>query len=434
MYFEILILISLIIINGFLSMSEIALISAKKNRLQQKAKKGSKSALAAIELSEHPNRFLSTVQIGITLIGTLSGAFGGATIALQLGQILSRIPWLDPYSGPLSVGIVVLIITYLSLVFGELVPKRIALNHAEKVAIDVAKIMQLFSKIAAPFVTILTKSTDFAIRLLRIRQSSEPKITEEDLKSMLYQGKEIGVIEESEQNMVERIFRLSDRDVSAVMTPRTELIFLSIDANNNEILEKIKHYPFSRYPVFKESYDDLVGIVDSRDLLLQKATNNEFNLQASMQKPSFLPETTSALDALEYLRSTGVKVAVVIDEYGGVLGLAGMNDILRAIIGTIKEKDISHEDEVVLRDDGSWLFDGMLQIDELKGYLGIEHLPEEDEQKYETLSGLMMNVLNRIPLAGDYFDSNGFRFEVMDMDGRRVDKVMVIPSQSMETP
>jgi putative hemolysin len=431
MYFEILILLFLILINGLFSMSEIALISAKKNRLQAKANKGTKRAAAALELSEHPNRFLSSIQIGITLIGTLSGAFGGATVAVHLSEALSEIPWLDPYSDALGVGIVVLIITYLSLVIGELVPKRIALTNAEKVAINVAPIMQFFSRISAPIVTILTKSSDLVIRALGIRQSSEPAITEEDLKSMLYQGKEIGVIEESEQNMVERIFRLSDRDVSAVMTPRTELVFLSIDANNDEILEKINQYPFSRYPVFKESYDDLVGIVDSRDLLLQKVTTNEFNLQSVMQKPSFLPETTSALEALEYLRISGVKIAVVIDEYGGVLGIAGMNDILRAIIGTVKEPDITHEDDVVLRDDGSWLFDGMLQIDELKLYLGIEFLPEEEEQKYETLSGFMMNMLNRIPLAGDYFDWDGFRFEVMDMDGRRVDKVMVVPPPSM---
>lgn len=430
MALEILILAFLILINGLFSMSEIALISAKKNRLQAKASKGTKRAAVALELSEHPNRFLSTIQIGITLVGTLSGAFGGATVALHLSGALSKIPRLDPYSDALGVGIVVLVITYLSLVVGELVPKRIALTNSEKVALKVAPLMNFISKISAPFVTILTRSSDLVIRALGIRPSSEPAITEEDLKSMLYQGKEIGVIEESEQNMVERIFRLSDRDVSAVMTPRTELVFLSIDASSDEILEKLNQYPFSRYPVFKESYDDLVGIVDSRDLLLQKVTRNEFDLQSVMQKPSFLPETTSALEALEFLRNSGVKVAVVIDEYGGVLGIAGMNDILRAIIGTVKEPDISHEDEVVLRDDGSWLFDGMLQIDELKEYLGVENFPEEEEQKYETLSGLMMNMLNRIPLTGDYFDWDGFRFEVMDMDGRRVDKVLVTPPQS----
>lgn len=429
MYFEILILVFLILINGLFSMSEIALISAKKNRLQAKAKKGAKRAVIALELSEHPNRFLSTIQIGITLVGTLSGAYGGATVALYLSEALSQITWLDPYSDLLGVGIVVVMITYLSLVIGELVPKRVALANAEKVALDVAPLMHFFSKISGPFVMILSKSTDLVIQALGIRQSSEPTITEEDLKSMLFQGKEIGVIEESEQNMVERIFRLSDRDVSAVMTPRTELIFLSINANNEEILEKINQYPFSRYPVYKESYDDLVGIVDSRDLLLQKVITNDFNLRSVMQKPSFLPETTPALDALEHLRNTGVKVAVIIDEYGGVLGIAGMNDILRAIIGSVKEQDISYEEDVIMRDDGSWLLDGMIQIDELKEYIGIEKLPEEEDQKYETLSGLMMAILNRIPIAGDYFDWNGYRFEVMDMDGRRVDKVMVIPPE-----
>jgi putative hemolysin len=430
MLFEILIIFFFILINGLFSMSEIALISSRKNRLQAKANKGSKQAGIALKLSEHPNRFLSTIQIGITLIGTLSGAYGGATVAKQLSDILSRISWLDSYSDVVGVGIVVLLITYLTLVVGELVPKRIALANSEKVAIRIAPFMNTFSKISAPFVTILSKSTDLIINLFGIHQSSEPAITEEDLKSMLFQGKETGVIEESEQNMVERIFRLSDRDVSAVMTPRTELIFLSIYANNDEILQKIMQYPFSRFPVFKESYDDVVGIADSRDLLLQMVTSGNFNLESVMQKPSFLPETTSALDALEHLRFSGVKVSVVIDEYGGVLGIAGMNDILRAIIGSVKEPDITLEDNVVLRDDGSWLFDGMLQIDELKEYIGIEILPEEEDQKYDTLGGLMMTMLNRIPLAGDYFDWKGYRFEVMDMDGRRVDKVMVIPPKT----
>jgi putative hemolysin len=428
--YEVLVILGLILLNGFLSMSEMAIVSAKKNRLQSKADKGSKKAETALMLAENPNHFFSTVQIGITMIGILSGAFGGATIAEKIANEIAKIPGFEPYSQGIGVGLIVILITYLSLVVGELVPKRIALNSAEKVSLAVAGVMNFFSKITKPFVFLLSKSTNLVLSMLGIKLSSEPAVTEEDLKNMLFVGKEIGVIEASEQTMVERIFRLSDRDVSAVMTPRTEIVFLEMDDSQEEIIRKISESPYTRFPVVSETYDDVIGIVNSKDLLLQLSVKGKMSLDEVMQEPFFLPETTPALETVEILKKSGFEIALIIDEYGGLLGLVGMGDILQSIIGNVAKPLENIDEEVVLRDDGSWLFDGMVQIDELKEYLGIDRLPEEEEGRYETLGGFMMAVLNRIPLTGDYFDWNGFRFEVMDMDGRRVDRVMVIPEKN----
>lgn len=427
---EVLIILGLILLNGFFSMSEMAIVSAKKNRLQTKANKGSKKAATALKLAENPNQFFSTVQFGITLIGILSGAYGGATLAQKIGQEIAKISGFERYGEGIGVAIVVILITYLSLVVGELVPKRIALNSAEKVSVSVAGIMNFLSKLAKPFVFLLSKSTNLLLTILGVKAASEPAVTEEDLKNMLMEGKQTGVIEESEQTMVERIFRLSDRDVSAVMTPRTEIVFLELDDTQEEILQKITESPYTRFPVISESYDDVIGIVNSKDLLLQLSSQGKIDLEKVMQDAFFLPETTPALETVEILKKSGFEIALIIDEYGGVLGLVGMGDILQSIIGNVSSPLETEDEEVVLRDDGSWLFDGMIQIDELKEHLGIERLPEEEEGRYETLSGLMMAVLNRIPLTGDYFDWNDFRFEVVDMDGRRVDRVMVIPQKS----
>jgi len=422
---EIFIIVTLILINGLFSMSELAIVSAKKNRLQAKAEDGHKGAEKALELAKNPNRFLSTVQIGITLIGILSGAFGGATIAEKLGMEINKISWLSPYSEGIGVGIVVLLITYFTLVLGELVPKRLALNSAEKIASAVSPLMQSLSRVTTPLVAILSSSTNLTLRALGVRPSNEPEVTEEDLKSILLQGTEIGIIEESEQDMVERIFRLSDRSVSALTTPRTETIFLNIDATHEEIYQKIARYPFSRFPVIQDTNDNVVGIVQSRDLLLQRVEGDQFDIAKVMLQPLYLPESTPALVVLEKFRSTGIELAVIIDEYGGVLGLVSMNDILEAIVGDVVYPHKENEADVIQREDGSWLMDGMLQVDELKDYLDIDYLPDRDEGNYETLSGLMMAQLGRVPVSGDHFEWEGLRFEVVDMDGRRVDKVLI---------
>lgn len=424
---EIVIVVLLILINGLFSMSEMAIISARKNRLRQKVADGDKGAASALDLAESPNRFFSTVQIGITLIGILSGAFGGATIAEQIGAELYKIAWLAPYSEGIGVGIVVIVITYLSLVVGELVPKRLALSNAEKVAAAVSPLMQFLSKATTPFVKLLSGSTNFMLRILRVHPSNEPEVTEEDVRNMLDQGTENGIFEEMEQDMVERIFRLSDRNISALMTPRTEIAFLDIDADYDDLYRKITSYPFSRFPVIRDTTDNILGLVQARDLLIQRLEGRSFDVQSILQQPLFIPESTPALDVLENLRSTGVELAMIIDEYGGVLGLVSMNDILEAIVGEVVTPHGDYETQAVRREDGSWLFDGMTQVDELRDYLDIGKLPDQDEVNYETLSGLMMAQLGRIPASGDYFEWDKLRFEVMDMDGRRVDKVLISP-------
>lgn len=424
---EILIVILLILINGFFSMSEMAIVSARKNRLFQKAEDGSAGAARALELAKTPTRFLSTVQIGITLIGILTGAFGGATIAKQIGLELNKIPWLIPYGEGIGVGIVVVAITFLSLVVGELVPKRLALNNSEKMAISIAPFMQTLSKISTPIVNLLSGTTDLILHILGVHPTNEADVTEDDLKILLDQGTESGVIEESEQDMVERIFRLSDRSVSALMTPRTDIIFLDIDETDDEIYQKIADYPFSRYPVMEDGPDNILGFVQARDLLLQRIETAKFDIRNAMRQPLFVPESTPALDVLESFRETGAELALIFDEYGGVSGLVSINDLMIAIVGDVFTPQSEQEPEAIRRDDGSWLFDGMIRVDVLIDYLDIDELPDEAEGKYETLSGLMMSQLGRIPESGDHFEWENLRFEVMDMDGRRVDKVLVAP-------
>lgn len=425
---EIIILLILILLNGLFSMSEMAIISARKSRLQQKAEKGDKGAARALALAENPNRFLSTVQIGITLIGILSGAFGGATIAEYIGTTLRNIAWLAPFSTGIGVGIVVIVITFFSLVLGELVPKRLALNNAERVAAAVSSTMQNLSVLATPFVILLSAATNFVLRILGIKPSTEPEVTEDDLTNMLDLGTEAGVFEETEQNLVERIFRLGDRSVSALLTPRMDIAFLDMDASHEEIYLKIATYPFSRFPVCQGTTDNVVGIVRARDLLLQRVEDAQFDIRKVLQQTLFIPEPTSALKTLEQFKLTGVELAVVIDEYGGVLGLVSMNDILEAIVGDVATPQGEQEADAIQREDGSWLFDGMIQIDDLKGILDIDDLPDENDGNYETLSGFIMTHLGRVPVTGDHFEWGGFRYEVVDMDGRRVDKVLVSSS------
>jgi putative hemolysin len=422
---EIVIILALILLNGILSMSELAVVSARKSRLEQKVEDGDKRAAKALALAENPNRFLSTVQIGITSIGILSGAFGGATIAENISTVLNKVSWLAGYGETIGVAIVVLSITFLSLVLGELVPKRLALNNAEKIAVAVSPAMHALSVANTPVVAVLSASTDFILRILGVKNSPELEITEDDLKSMLDQGTEAGVFEVSEQDMVERIFRLSDRNVSVLMTPRTDVVFLDIKATHEEIFERISSHPYTRFPVFQETSDNVIGIVTARDILFQRLEGQEFDVRKALQQPLFVPETTGALAVLEQFKTSGVEIAIVIDEYGGVLGLVSMHDILEAIVGSVANPEGEQGLEAVQREDGSWLFDGMLPIDELKDLLGMDALPDEDILNYETLSGFVMAILRRIPSTGDHFDWGGFRFEVVDMDNRRVDKVLV---------
>jgi len=429
---EILIVLLLILANGIFALSEMAIVSARKTRLQQRAEDGDKGAEAALALSQEPTRFLSTVQVGITLIGILSGAFGGATIAEEIAAALDDVAWLAPYSEAIGVGIVVITITFFSLIIGELVPKRIALNNAERIAARIAAPMSALARIATPVTALLSVSTEAVLRLLGIKPSGEPSVTEEEVKLMIYEGAQVGVFEESEQEIVERVFRLGDRKASSLMTYRTEVIFLDIDDPLEDNLNKIVVSGHSRFPVCKGSPDEILGIVQVKDMFAQERAGQAVDLQAAIQPAVFIPEGMPALELLEHLREKMSHLALIIDEFGGVTGMVTINDVLEAIVGDIPTlEDKAVEPEIVQREDGSYLLDGMLSNEELKDLLELDELPNEDSGSYETLGGMLMTEMGRIPNTGDAVNWNGWRFEVVDMDGYRVDKVLTSRAQDI---
>ncbi|KOR35478.1 MULTISPECIES: hemolysin family protein [Planktothricoides] len=424
--FEILLIVMLTIANGIFSGSEIAVVSARKVRLEQLADRGNRKAQVALKLANSPNDFLSTVQIGITLIGILSGAVGGATIAQRLKPLFESIPILQPYSEGISVVIVVTIITYLSLVIGELVPKRISLNNPEQIACMVAPPMRLLSRLTAPLVHILGVSTDALLNLLGIKASDEPNITEEEIKVLIRQGADSGVFEPAEHEMVERVFRLGDRPIKAIMTPRTEIDWLDIESSLEENLQEVIASNHSRFPVGRGSLDECIGVIRGSHLLTAQLSGQALSLEEIIQPPLYVTESARALSVIEQFKKTGVHIAMVTDEYGGVEGLVTLNDLMEAIVGDLPSLEDQEEPLIIQREDGSWLLDGSLDIHDLKDLLEKESLPDETTGSFHTLGGFVMHFLGYIPQSGEYFQWSGLRFEVVDMDGTRVDKVLVM--------
>ena len=424
-FFEVFFVLVLILINGFFAMSEIALVSARKVRLEQKAEEGDKGARIALELTRSTNKLLSSTQVGITLVGILTGALGGATIADRLSSVFSKIDWMAPYASGIAITIVVLLTTYFSLVIGELIPKRLALNNPEKIASKVAGVMRFLSKLTSPIVHLLSASTELGLKLLGVKPSGEPPVTEEEIKVLLEEGTQVGVFGEAEQGMVEGIFRLNDRSINAIMTPRTEIEWLDADDSSDQILKQILDSPFSRFPVARGSLDNVVGILAAKDVLAKHIAGIGFNLFDLVQKPLFVPENTPAMHVLDMARDAGVHEALVIDEYGGLQGMITLFDVLESIVGEIPSNDNIEEPEIVKREDGSYLLDGLLPIDELKELLDVDELPEEKLAGFQTVGGFVMNQLGAIPLTGQHFHWINFRFEIVDMDERRVDKVLV---------
>ena len=422
---EITIIFLLLIINGVFAMSELAILSARKIRLHQKSEEGDTSARVALELAESPNRFLSTVQIGITLVGILAGAFGGATLAERLGVLLAQIDWLKPYATGVAFVIVVLLTTYFTLVIGELIPKRLALNNPEKAALAMAKPMRFLSRIAAPVVSLLSASTDFGLRLLGITPPAEPPVTEEEIRVLMEQGTQVGVFEAAEQDMVEGIFRLNARYIDAIMTPRTEIEWLDLSETREEILADLLSSNHSRFPVGMDNLDNVQGILRAKDFLEKLVAGEPFEIRDLLVPPLFVPDSMSALKVLELIKVAGVHEALVIDEYGGLLGMVTLYDVLKAIVGDIPGPGDDTEPEAVQREDGSWLLDGLLDIVDLKDILDVDELPDEDRIGFQTLGGFVMSQVGSIPTSGHSFDWNGYEFEILDMDGRRVDKVLV---------
>jgi putative hemolysin len=420
----------LILANGIFSGSEIALVSSRKVRLEQRLRQGQRGARQALKLANAPNRFLSTVQIGITLIGILTGALGGATLAQRLELTLATIPALEPYSQVLSLAIVVSLITYVSLVIGELVPKRVALSAPERIACAVAVPMSRLSQLVLPLVHLLSLSTEGVIRLLGIHNDTEPTVTEEEIKVLLEQGTQAGMFEVAEQDMVARIFRLGDRPIKAFMTPRTEIDWLDINAPLEENRHIILASSHSRFPVCQNSIDNCLGFVRLRNLLDLYLSGHDVDLRSLLQDPLNVAEGTRALKVLELFKETGTHMALVIDEYGGLEGIVTLNDLVEAIVGDLPMFDDQEEPLVVQREDGSWLIDGSLSTDELKTLLQRDVLPQEDAGTYHTLAGFVITHLGRIPTSGDAFEWDSWRFEVVDMDGNRVDKLLVAPTNS----
>ncbi|WP_094554484.1 hemolysin family protein [Synechococcus sp. 1G10] len=427
MAFEILFILLLIIANGIFSGSEIAVVSARKLRLQQLAEKGNRPARAALRLAESPNDFLSTVQIGITLIGILSGAVAGATVAQHLRPVFDGIKPLQPYSEGLSVTLVVALITYLSLVIGELVPKRIALANPERIACRIAPAMRSLSRISAPAVHLLGISTDALLRLVNVDPSAEPDITEEEIKALIRQGADSGVFEESEHDMVQRVLRLGDRTIKTMMTPRTEISWLDLESSLDENLTEVKDSNHSRFPVGRGSLDDCIGIVRVRSLLTAQLSSDPIDLEALCQPPLYVAESIRSLTVLEQFKRTGIHIALVTDEFGGVEGLVTLNDLMEGIVGDLPALEDEEEPTFVIREDGSWLVDGSLDINEFDDRIGSKLLGSDEQRQYHTMAGFVIHALERIPKASDHFNWEGYRFEVMDMDGKRVDKILVMP-------
>ena len=422
---EVLIVLLLIVANGLFALSEAAVVASRKARLQQRAQDGDSNAQIALALAEDPSRFLSTVQIGITLIGIFAGAFGGATLAAGVARYIDPLPVIGVYADTVSLSLVVLLITYLSLIVGELAPKRIALQNPEQIAMRVAKPMRQLAILTSPVVTFLGWSTDRLLQLMGIQASTEPAVTEEEIKVMIEQGAESGVFAAAEQDMVERIFRFGDRMVSSLMTRRHDIVWLDLEDPLEKNLSIIGSRVYSRLPVCRGNLDEVVGVVRAKDLLNQHIQGNPIDLAGALQPPVFVPATLPAIKLLERLRQERTHIVLVIDEHGGIEGLVTLNDILGAIVGDLPAVDESDEPYAVQRENGSWFLDGMLPIDDFKALLDIDKLPDEESGNFETISGFVMMQMGRLPTVGEHFDAVNLRFEIADMDGYRIDKVLV---------
>lgn len=420
--FEIAVILVLILLNGLFAMSEIAVVSARRVRLQQMAAQGSKGAQTALDLIDAPNRFLSTVQVGITLVGVFAGAFGGAALAADLVEPLAALPLVGPFANTLSLLLVVGAITYLSVVIGELVPKRIALHSAERISSLVSRPMHYLSILATPVVRLLSVSTDVIVRLLGIEAARDVSVTEEEIRILVEQGAQAGIIEEAERDMVESVFRLGDRPLEAMMTPRTEIVWLDTNAPEEESRRIAEESHHSRFPVCDGDLDHVVGIVLAQDLLAGCLADKSFDLSV-MKKPLFVPETMRALHALERFKESGMSMALLVDEYGGIEGLVTLIDILEAIVGDIPTPEEMAAPPIVQREDGTWLVDGLLTLDEFREEFTVKAFPGEG--RYQTIGGFVVFMLGELPRTGDMLEWEGYRFEIVDLDGHRVDKVLV---------
>ncbi len=419
------ILLLLIFANGFFALSELALLKARRARLERRAAKGERGARIATALLKEPGRFLSAVQVGMTLTGVLTGALGGAALARPLAEILGRFSLLNHYAMILALALVVGGITYVSLVLGELVPKRLALRHPTAVACQVAPALKLLMTLTAPAVLVLNASSGLLVRLIPSRGKGEPKVTEEEIKLALAQGVEEGVLGREEHEMLREVLRLSDRPVSLLMTPRREIVFLSADEKTERAIELISRTRHPEFPVYEKRQDNVVGLLNAKDYLVALVAGKRPPPKSMLREALFVPSTRSALQVLELIKRRHAHAALCVDEHGGVEGLVTPRDFLGTIIGDETADTREHQRPALMREDGSWLLDGSLPIDEFKEHLKIPDLPGESIGRYRTLAGLLLYLFGRIPTEGDSIESNGAHYEIADMDGHRIDKVIV---------
>jgi len=419
---EIIVILFLILANGVFAMSEIAVVAAKKVRLQQRAEDGDERARTALALTHDPNQFLATVQVGITMVGVLAGAYGGATLAEKLAVPISQVAALAPYAEGIALALVVAVITYLSLIIGELVPKRIGLNNPEAIASWVARPMIALSRIGAPAVALLTASTNLVLRIFGIKGNAEPNLTEDEIKALISQAAETG----AEENIVQRVFQLGDLRVAALMTPRPDIEWIDVDASEEELREFLASHSHTQFVVCHGGLDEVLGIVRSADLLPTAFRGVNIDLRALTREALFVPDSMPAVQLLESFRASHKHVALVMDEYGAVEGLVTVTDLLTAIVGELPGDAAEAVGEFVSRGDGSWLVDGSAAMETVLTHFQLDPLPEEEAGAYRTIGGFVMARLGRVPKTADHFEWGGMKFEVIDMDGRRIDKVLVI--------
>lgn len=426
MTLELIVVALLILINGFFALSEMSVVTSRRQKLRQMATQ-SRRARAALELSEQPERFLSTVQVGITLIGILTGTFGGAALGVRIGEGLLAFGMEPEFARGLGLALSITTITYFTIVLGELLPKRIALLAPERIASNVALPMRLLSRIAAPFVWLLSQSISALLRLLRLNNSAASQVSEEEIRLLVAEGHEQGLIDADERNMMNRVMRLGDRTAESLMTPRTRIAWLDINAPREENLEVLRESPYSRYPVYRDADHEVVGILESKSLANLLARGDVDDMFTTLAEPLFVSESTRALTLLEIFRDEGAHMALVVDEYGDLQGLVTLNDLLGAVLGQIhqQENDADADAPVVQREDGSYLVDGSLSSEDLRELLDVAHLPDEDEHDYNTAAGMVVTHFGRIPAPGEYFDYENWRVEVVDLDGARVDKLLI---------
>ena len=430
---EIAILFALILMNGVFAMSEIALITARKARLQKRIDEGDSSAAAAVKLGQDPTRFMSTVQIGITSIGILNGIVGEATFAVPLALILERAGVPSPYAAYAGTGLVVVVITYFTIVLGELVPKRLGQSHPETIARLVARPIGWLASLTKPFVRLLSASTNLILRAFGISGNMMQSVTEEEIHAMLAEGSSTGVIEKQEHAMVRNVFRLDDRQITSFMVPRGDIDYLDLELPWKHNLDLIDSSNHSYYPVTRGGLGEIVGTANARRILTDWLRQGSPNIEAHMLPPIFVPETISGMELLDQFRAADRRVGFVVDEYGELLGMVTLYDLVEAITGEFNSRDPGTS-WATQRADGSWLLDGLIPLPDLKDRLGLRELPEEERGRYHTLSGMIMLLLGRLPATGDIVDWQSWRFEIVDLDGRKIDKVLAVKRETASQP